>query len=375
MRPLPIVFISYSMGGGAGRVLTQIAKGLTAHGAEVEVACMRLDESLGRELEHDGVAVCMLPDKGLRRSLRVVREFLRDRRDWTVISSGYGTNFIVMAARGLAGHRGKVVLREDLHLTATWNAERGPLDRRLLQWLVGAAYRWADAVVAVSKGAREDLEQMIGPRGPRPRTIYNPVVDENLREKAAQEVDHEWLRDDAQVPVILGAGRLVEQKDFGTLVKAFGWVRESIAARLIIVGDGPRGPQVEAAVQAGGLQDDVALVGWDSNPIRWMARASVFVLSSRWEGFGLVLVEAMAVGTPVVSTRCESGPAEILEEGKWGALVAPGDDADLARAILWTLKEPPEEADLQERSEAFSVDEAVKQYITMLEELNEVMTT
>jgi glycosyltransferase involved in cell wall biosynthesis len=159
-------------------------------------------------------------------------------------------------------------------------------------------------------------------------------------------------------------GRLTAAKDFPTLVRAFAVVRAQRPARLVIVGDGEeRGALLDLAKTLG-IEKDMRLTGFDTNPYRYMSRSAVFVLSSQWEGFGNVLVEAMALGTPVVSTNCESGPAEILEDGRWGKLVPVKDHRALATAILHTLAQPGPDA--RKRAEDFSVDRIVEEYLALL---------
>ena len=165
--------------------------------------------------------------------------------------------------------------------------------------------------------------------------------------------------------MILGVGRLTQAKDFPTLIRAFALVRKKRAARLMILGEGEERPKLEALVRELGLEREVTLPGFVDNPYKYMKRAAVFVLSSKWEGFGNVLVEAMALGTPVVSTDCPSGPAEILENGRWGRLVPVGDVYALAEAIIETLDEE-HHPDVANRAKDFAVELAVEKYINVL---------
>src|SRR5690625_1852804 len=163
----PIVILTYSLAGGAGRVLVHLATGLASSGEGVEVSTMRSDDKLRDELSQRGVPVYSLRDKGLRRSLPVIVRLLKERRHSIVISSGYGMNVTVMIGRMLAGHHGKVILREDLHLGATWRLTRGRFARHLLQRIVGRTYRRADCVVGVSQAASKYLTELIGDNGPK----------------------------------------------------------------------------------------------------------------------------------------------------------------------------------------------------------------
>ena len=162
--------------------------------------------------------------------------------------------------------------------------------------------------------------------------------------------------------MVLGAGKLKKQKDFATLVKAFAEVRHRRLARLVILGEGPRRGALLALARKLGVAEDIELPGFVANPFAFMARSSVFVLSSAWEGFGNVLVEAMACGCPVVSTDCPSGPSEILEDGRHGPLVPVGDPAGLAKAICEVLDAPRERAALEERASVFTAAASAEHY-------------
>jgi glycosyltransferase involved in cell wall biosynthesis len=163
----------------------------------------------------------------------------------------------------------------------------------------------------------------------------------------------------------LGVGRLTKQKNFPLLIHAFVKVRQKKTCRLVILGDGELRSEIEILINNFGIHDDVLLPGFQENPFAWMSASSVFVLSSDWEGLGNVLIEAMACGTPVVSTDCPSGPSEILEGGKWGRLVAVGDVDSLSKAILDTLLDE-NQPDVVKRAHHFGVNSAVDHYLEVL---------
>ena len=222
--------------------------------------------------------------------------------------------------------------------------------------------------VGVSRGVSDSLETVTRAPSDRVTTIYNPVDTPDLHAKAAEQPDHPWLRDDG-APVVLAAGRLAPEKDFPTLVRAFARLAARRPCRLIILGEGSKRTEVEGLVEESGLTDRVSLPGWVENPFAFMARASLFVLSSRWEGLPTVLVEALACGCPCISMDCPSGPAEILGNGEFGPLVPVGDDAALAEAMEQVLNRPPDRKALQRRAADFSADRAVAAYEKLLSEL------
>jgi len=232
-------------------------------------------------------------------------------------------------------------------------------------WCARHFYPWADAIIAVSRGIAEDLASLTGLPQERIIAIDNPILSETILTKLGEPLDHPWFAANSP-PVILGAGRLVKQKDFPTLLKAFAQVRATRPARLMILGKGRKRTQLEALAWELGVAEDVAFPGFVPNPFPYMARAAVFVLSSAWEGLPGALVEALACGCPVVSTDCPSGPGEVLEQGKYGPLVPVKDAAALARAILSVLDAPPDRAQLRARSSVFSVERVADRYLEVL---------
>lgn len=231
----------------------------------------------------------------------------------------------------------------------------------MIPLLMKRMYPSADGIVAVSAGVADDLAQIINIPRCRVSVVYNPIFSNNIPELSKAQVDHAWLSR-GQPPVIMAVGRFTQAKDFSNLIRAFSVLRKKTVARLIILGEGDLRESLEAVVSDLDLSNDVAFPGFVQNPYAWMSKAALFVLSSAWEGFGNVLVEAMACGTPVVSTDCPSGPAEILENGKWGDLVPVGDINALAEAMAAAL-DSREHPDVAARAADFSVDQAVHGYL------------
>jgi glycosyltransferase involved in cell wall biosynthesis len=277
-----------------------------------------------------------------------------------LISSLSLANLMALWAAKLAGRSTPVMVT--VHNTMSQSTgSNGGLEQRLLRTF----YPWASRIVAVSRGAADDLARTTGVPRSRVEVIYNPVITPAVLDLARRPPDHPWY-DAGGAPVILGVGRLTRQKDFPTLVRAFAELRRRRGARLIILGEGEDRPALEALVAELGLSDDVSLPGFRDNAPAYMARSALFALSSAWEGLPTVLIEALAVGTPVVSTDCPSGPREILQEGRLGALVPVGDAPALAsameRALDRTDTAPPPEA-----LTAFTLDAAVDHYLRLIE--------
>lgn len=244
------------------------------------------------------------------------------------------------------------------------------LGKQIKPLFVRQFYPYSDGMIAVSQGVAKDLANMANVKIEQIKVIYNPVVTAELPVQAQEPLDHPWFQP-GELPVILGAGRLMYQKDFSTLIKAFSQVRRHRPCRLVIIGgEGYEREALESLIQELGLENEVELPGFADNPYTYMAKAAVFVLSSRYEGFGNVLVEAMATGTPVVSTDCPDGPAEILEGGRYGMLTPVEDPDALAIAIEKTLDQPISSSILQEKAQQFTSEKIAKEYLDFIKMLS-----
>jgi glycosyltransferase involved in cell wall biosynthesis len=217
-------------------------------------------------------------------------------------------------------------------------------------------------IIAVSQGVAEDFCQLTGLPRQAVTVIHNPVVTPALQALAGQALSHPWFSPDTP-PVVLSVGRLEEQKNIPLLIEAFEQARAQIPCRLVLIGDGTHRASIESRVASSAYAEDIALLGHQDNPFNYMRQAAVFVLSSRWEGFGNVLAEAMATGTPVVSTDCPSGPREVLDNGRFGTLVPMDDVAALAAAIVDTLHSPTAAETLQTAAARYDAIHVARQYL------------
>ena len=246
-----------------------------------------------------------------------------------------------------------------------------PADYYAPEWLAASRmlYPLADAVVAVSGGVAESVRRSLGVDAGRVRTIYNPVPADNIRRLAQEEITHPWFAD-GEPPVVLSVGREAPSKDYPTLVEAFGLARREVGSRLVILGklSAPYRARLKSLARGHGVEGDLGFVDFDENPYRYMRRAGLLALSSRSEGLPTVILEALACGTPAVSTDTPCGPREILEG--WGDLPPVGDAPALARALVATLRgERPTEEALRARAADFSEEKAADAYVALFEEL------
>lgn len=296
-------------------------------------------------------------------------EYIEQHRPDVILSAMTYSNLVAIWAKQAASINVPVIVSERIALS-TYCAS--PRNFRKWRWrylpeLVHRTYPLADAVVTVSHQVADDLITNVGLDPKLTKPIYNPVVDDALRTRAEQPLDHAWFAPDSP-PVILGAGRLTEQKDFATLMRAFAIIRVNREARLVILGEGRLRDNLKQLSYELGIQGDVDMPGFVSNPFQYMARAAAFVLSSEYEGLPGVIIQSLACGCPVVSTDCPGGSAEILADGKFGALVTIGDSDAMAEAVLAELDKPTNRDIMLQRAEDFSVERAASNYLELLDE-------
>jgi len=323
------VFAPSMVGGGAERGALKLAEGLAQRGFDVDLVLASAQGSRLTEISPD-VRLVDLKARRVLTSLPGLARYLRRERPYAVASVLNHANVVALWARKLARYPGRVVVIEQNTLSVK-AAHAVSRRTRMMPRLVRRFYPWADYVVGVSGGVVDDLNQIAKLDPEKVRVIFNPIVTDDLEEKARAPVDHPWFGDGSSV--FVAAGRLQPQKDFPTLLYAFAKLRSSRSARLLVLGEGPERENLEALIEKLGIGMDVQLLGAKSNPYAYMARSAAFVLSSRWEGLPTVLVEALKCGVPVIATDCPSGSREILADGRYGELVPVGDVGALALAM------------------------------------------
>jgi len=270
-------------------------------------------------------------------------------------------NRTALLARVLACVRTRLILSSGTTISIDL-ASRGPFERSLQRFSMKHFYPFADNIIVTSRGVADDMAAYTGLARDRIQVVPCPVVSEDLFLKELPLPDHPWFLP-GEPPIILGAGELCERKDFGTLIKAFARVHENRRCRLIILGKGSQKEALTALAHALGVGNDVDLAGFKIDPYSYMAHASLFVFTSRWEGLGFVLIEALAVGTPVVSTDCPSGPREILADGRYGPLVPVGDVIALTQAIKKTLDHPLPGTLLRKAALPYEIERSTSAYL------------
>jgi glycosyltransferase involved in cell wall biosynthesis len=354
-------FIGFFGGGGIERMTARLSHSLVKLGIKVDLVTSQESPHLWQMPPEARIIDLQAPT--LYMSLPGLIRYLKQEKPDVLMSADHYQNEIALMAKIISRVNTRVVVSERNRLSKTVH-NATTLKARLAPLFAHFLYPYADKIIAVSQGVAKDLANTAKLPLSSIQTIYNPVISPEILESAKQPIEHKWFASD-EIPIILGVGKLEAQKDFSTLIKAFAKVRQHREALLVILGWGPDRPQLELLIQKLNLQDDIDLPGYSQNPYAYMARSSVFALSSAWEGLANVLIEAMALGIPVVSTNCESGPSEVLANGKYGYLTPVGDSEALAESILQVLEGHPKKVDA-DWLEQFSVNTATHEYLNVL---------
>ncbi len=349
--------------GGTQRVMLHLAEGLLKEGIFVDIVAVRAQGPFLKIVPAEANLIDLRAKRTLFAIPALIR-YLRKNRPDAVLSGLTHINIAAIISRSFSGISTRLIASERNNLTQK-KINSPKLWDRFLYAVVNLFYPFADGIITVSKDVADDLARSAKLDPEKIIPIHNPIPMDEVREFSKEKISHPWLSDDT-ASLILAVGRLHRQKDYPTLIKAFNVFRQRKPAHLMIIGEGKERQKLEKIISASPFSDDICLMGKIDNPFPYMARADVFVLSSEWEGFGNVLVEALACGATVVSTDCHSGPSEILEDGKYGRLVPVGDAVALANAIELSLDHPFPPDQSIARARDFSMEKAVDKYLKVL---------
>ena len=349
-------------GGGAERVSVDLAWAFAAFGHEVEFVLMTATGDFLPEARQNFSVV----DLGVEKTRNVplpLAQYLRTRRPAGLIANMWPLTSAAVIGRALSGQICSLLLVEHSILSRQY-APWGKLHNLAMRTSMTATYRWADRIAAVSEGAAQDTARLAGLCANRVTVLHNPIPQRPMpAADARSSVDALW--NCPQGERILAVGSLKNSKNYPLLLQAFARLSRP-GARLMLLGQGQNEEMLRALAAELGIADRVIFAGFHADPSSFYATADLFVLSSDYEGLGNVLIEALSFGLPVVSTDCPSGPAEILENGRWGRLVPVGDTEALSRAMDAALSAPVDREALKRRAADFLPEIAARKYLELL---------
>ncbi|MCI5114949.1 MAG: glycosyltransferase [Candidatus Electrothrix sp. AW1] len=362
MRRIGIVIYSLA-GAGAERVAVNLASQFIKLGDAVDVILAR----------REGELLDSLPSEA-----RIYHAEIMSAKGWRVAIREYSIKkqpdvlLAMMEGAGVLSIQATNALDIPVYIASQVHFSRHY--KRSARWkercFMPLAARWylpkAAGIIGASEGVSKDIQKTGNLTDSKVHTIYNPIITDELYTMLSEPVGHPWLASDRDWLTVVTVGRLTEQKDHDTLLYAIQKISKSCSVRLLILGQGERLHELKELASQLDMNDIVCFVGYDPNPHRFVAASDVFVLSSAWEGFGNVLVEALAAFTPVVSTDCPSGPSEVLAQGKFGQLVPVADSESLAEAIVNASMYPVDKDDLSEHLQKFESKRIAQRYLDVM---------
>lgn len=378
MKPAPkvAILVSGRQVASRERMFIEIAEQLMARGALVEFLAAGPEPELSAAIPahmplrnvspfpRRAAGVKIAHGVRIVASIMPLGRYLRRARADILFTTSIPPNIAGLLAARWSGWRGRIILRQGNAVYSGAAPEFAQVDQHLRDRLIPGLYRHADAIIANSGGVAQNLIAL-GLNANRITSIPNGVDYGWIADQAGEPPS--WVRPGPnRRPTIITIGRLVPQKDQACLLRAFALVATRVDADLVIVGTGPELATLRQLARQYAIEDRVHFAGHQSNPYPLLARADLFVLSSRFEGMPNVLIEALACGLPVVSTDCPSGPREILADGAHGQLVPVGDADRLARAMERALKSPSEPERQRRRARAFDVADIARRYVDII---------
>lgn len=361
---MKVAFVMATLGtGGVGRMRIHLTRYLSEHGLDTTLLLGSLRSPYVAAV-HPQVRVATMRGSHFPSSIPTLLRYLWKERPEALVTDRVRVNRSALWARRISGLPTRVFTSLHIPISIKLEALRAR-KRSSVERAIQGSFPLNDGIIVNSRGVAGDLLGRFRLSPEKVHVIYNPVITKDMFARARETAPHPWLQE-GHGPVILGVGRLEKPKDFQTVLRAVAHLQGQRHARLIILGDGKEKEPLRALASDLGIADRVAMAGFDANPYAYMVRSNVLVLSSRWEGFGNVLVEALALGTPVVATDCDYGPREILAGGRYGRLVPVGDVDAMAGAIEETLAHPPDTGAFKPVAEEFTIERCGARYMEAL---------
>ena len=349
-------FLQNLSGGGAEKSVVNLSNYLVNDGVDIDIVLVNKYEVAYLEELDARVKIINLNKSRSMKSIFKLIEYIKNDGPDVIMSSVTHINIIMAIAKLIAGKiNTKVVLNQVNHLSSIvgYSVKNKILHKVILKSII-RIYNLSDGVISMSKGVEKDI--LANGLKVKSQYIYNPIVTNFMLTQGNDSIDN------YTGATFISVGRLVPQKNFSLLVDAFSVANKEIESRLIILGEGPLRSDLEEQINSLSLTEDILLPGFVNNPYKYMKNASVFVLTSLWEGFGNVIAESMALGGQVVSTNCNSGPSEILENGRYGFISSTFNKYEIAKLMVDAVNDPINSELVTKRGRYFSVERAAVEY-------------
>ncbi|MEN8212734.1 MAG: glycosyltransferase [Pseudomonadota bacterium] len=360
VRHVCLYFPSYG-DGGVERMTANLASGLAEAGVKVDFIINHQAAPYLSGLEYS-VNFVTPPDNSSQH-LGWLVDYLNTSQPDVLMTVKDAAGIMAIRAKKRSRAESRIIVRTGTALLSRFGHRgTGVVKRWLKSRKLKRYYQQADGHIAVAFGSRQELHQLIGIPEEAIIVIKNPVITPSLLKLQHETLDHPWFAPSGK-SLVMGMGGFRQQKDFTTLIRAFALLHQSRPCRLLLLGKGRQQQRLIQLCRELGIEEDVMFPGFTDNPYPWLKRADLFVLSSLWEGSPNVLTEALASGTPVVATDCQSGPREILQDGKYGELVPLSDPQRMSEAMARTLDHPLNSEQLVEAASEYTLEASTRSYI------------
>lgn len=367
-KKIKVVFVLGCLGnGGAERTVLNILNNIDSNLFDVSLCLLEnIEKNSYSNFLNKKIDITIL-NRRARYSILSIAKVIKKENPDIVFSTLSYMNVVVYIAHKLSYSKSKLILREANFMKKDFNMSK------LSYFLVKHSYANCHKVISLSKGVKQNLKDHFNVKEEKISLIYNPIDLINIRKMQNETLD----TIDKGVFKLIVCGRLTKQKNQELLIRALKKIKVGNEKWILnIVGDGEDRIKLESLVKELSLEDNIKFLGFKKNPYKYMANSDLFILSSLWEGFGHVVAEAMACGTPVLSTDCPHGPREILDNGEFGWLVANNDEKALTEKIEYLINNQNEieimKKKLKERVDYFDSPKIVKEYENVfLDVLNE----
>lgn len=341
-------------GGGAEKLFIDLANHYGKAGLRVTIVCAKAEGPYLQRIRPEVELVDLKSSRVVFSIIPLWRYLGSENPDAIMANMSYANIALIIASMLPSRFNGRVIVEEVAQLERGREL-RNAFRESIVMVLMKLLYTKADSVIGITKCISEQIGRMTRVGMDKIKTIPGLVDIKEITKHENEDQDHPWLSE-KQVPVIIAIGRFLPEKDFHSLLKAFSKLRERRSARLIILGEGKQRPELEELAIELKISEDVSMPGFTNNPGAFLSRSDLFVLSSRFEGFGIVVIEAMAVGCNVVTTDCSTGPIDIVGNGQYGTVVPVGDVDAMATAMEYRLDNPIDSEALRARAREFDIN-------------------
>jgi glycosyltransferase involved in cell wall biosynthesis len=359
-----VCFVTLDMGyGGAEKVIATLSNEFIRSGREVTILTL-IDQNDFSHILDSRVKLKTLSIKSFKMSFFSLCKFIYKNKFDNFIANIWPLTVFSFLVR-LVSPKTNLIYIEHCILSEQYR-DKNIFFKILQKISITIFYRFANHIIGVSKGVKNDLIAHGAPKNII-SVIYNPLMPKLNKPKNTENQDIlNWMQGDHTN--LIAIGQLIKAKNFINLIKSIDLLvnNNKQKVKLIILGDGAQRAAMDESIKKFNLENSIFLPGWVDDPIPYLRLSDLLILSSDYEGFGLVILEALSVGVNVVSTNCKTGPSEILKNGEFGFLCKVGDAQDLAESINTALNAPLPKNMLMSRALDFSPKQITQKYEKIL---------